>query len=84
MIRQIQETEATIAKLDKQHDELSIFIVIAQDCMDKSADEPEWLSFWDKHNRLCKLRNDVRFRRFTAKAFLSVKKAEARVTEFFS
>lgn len=83
MTRQINDTETVISKLDKRFDELTIFMGLAQDCMDTSADEPEYLSFWVKHDALRKMRNEIRFKRFTAKAFLSVKKAEATMMGIF-
>lgn len=83
MDNQIQEAEAAVRTLEKRYDELSIFIGMAEDCMKDAKDEPEYLKFWDQHNRLCKRRNDIRLKRFAANAFLSVKKAEARVMGFF-
>lgn len=83
MNEQIKEAEAAVEKLNKRHDELSIFIGMAEDCMREAQDEPEYLLFWDRHDRLCKMRNDIRFKRFTANAYLSVKKAEARVLGIF-
>lgn len=84
MIQQIQEAEAAVLKLNQKYFELTMFMLMAEDGMKNSVDEPEYLSFWSKHDRFSKQRREVGLKRLTANAYLSVKKAEAKVVGFFS
>lgn len=83
MSRQIADIEASLEVLNKKTDYLTSFMALANECMLDAEDEPEYLSFWSKLDKLTKMRNKVRIKKLTTMAFLSVKKAELRAANLF-